>query len=76
MRIPIYGNKKLIAAFEYGLTLREVVGEKLDKEMVQRAEDILVKEFSTKSHKRVVLDTTPNLLAAIEPKEKKSTVKK
>ncbi len=67
MRIPIYGNKKLIAAFEYGLTLREVVPD-LDKEIVERAEKILVEEFSTKSHKRVVLEIIPNLTACIEPK--------
>ena len=71
MKIPIYGNKKLIAAFEMGLNLSETMknmNQDLTKEIVQRAEDILVKEVSTKSHKRVVLDTIPNLLASIEPK--------
>lgn len=68
MKIPIYGNKKLIAAFEYGLGLRGVAGEEITKEMVERAEKILVNELSTKSHRRFVLDTMPNILAAIEPK--------
>lgn len=68
MKIPIYGNKKLIAAFEFGLNLSDVAGKDLNKEMVLRAEDILVKELSTKSHRRFVLDTIPNILAAIEPK--------
>lgn len=71
MRIPIYGDKKLIAAFEFGMLLAEVMRQNenlLTPEIIERAEKILVEEFSTKSHKRVVLDTLPNILAAIEPK--------
>lgn len=71
MKIPIYGNKKLIAGFEFGINISETLKEnkvEMTKEMVLRAEDILVKELSTKSHRRFVLDSIPNILAVIEPK--------
>lgn len=71
MRIPIYGNRKLIAAFEFGLTISQNLSDNnvvVSREIIERAEKILVNELSTKSYKRFILDTIPNVLASAEPK--------
>ena len=71
MKIPIYGNKKLIAAFEFGMNMdASCKANKVEvtKEIFLRAEKILVNELSTKSHRRFVLDTIPNIMASVEPK--------
>lgn len=74
MRIPIFGRKKLIAAFEYGLHIADVARQQnvtLTKELVQKAEDMIVNELSTRSCKDVVMDTIPNIISVFEPKEKR-----
>ena len=65
-------------AMEYGLTLSEVAhdrGMKLTKEVVQRLEDILIKELKIKNWKQVCIEMVPNILASFEtdltPKEDK-----
>lgn len=71
MKIPFYGKKKLRLAFEYGLTLSNTMHEmkqELTFDIVSRAEDIMVKEFSTKTASKVACEMTPNLMASIEPK--------
>lgn len=64
-----YNKKKLLLAFEYGIILKDVAKDKLNPEMVQRAEDIIVKEFSKKSASKLACEMIPNLLAIIEPKD-------
>lgn len=69
MRIPIYGNKKLRLAFEYGVALSNTMhemGKELNGDICTRAEEIIVKEFSTKSAFKVANEMIPNLLASIE----------
>lgn len=54
---------------EYGFTLSEVAhdrGVKLTPEMVQRLEDILLKELKIKTWRHVCLEMIPNILASFE----------
>ena len=73
LNLPIYSNKKLITAFEYGINMavssREMK-EGLSIEVVRRMEDIILKEFPDKNWKELNRDMTVNILAAFEPKEK------
>ncbi len=71
--IPVmfFGKKKLRLAFEYGLVMSDMAHEMkipLTKEVVARAEEILVHSWSHNSTERVALDMVPNILAAIETK--------
>lgn len=57
--------------FEYGFTLSEVAKERclpLTKEVVQRCEDILLKELKQKGWRQVTIEMIPNILASFEPK--------
>ena len=70
MKIPhFYSKEKLLIAFEYGITLREAIHKPLTKEIVVRAEEIILKEFPKKTPLQLAFNMVPNLLAAIEPKE-------
>ena len=74
-----YDQKKLLLAFEAGIILSEVtraIKKDLKKDIIERAEKIIVKEFSEKTATQLSAEFMFLLLAAIEPKEKKSTVKK
>lgn len=68
-KLPLFGKKKLLLAFEYGIVLSTVIrdqGKELTPEIVARCEEIIEKEFTAKSSNRVALDMIPNLLASIE----------
>jgi len=70
--LPLFGKKKLMLAFEYGLNIRETAtGMKMEitPELVARAEHILLNECKRKSATDVACMMVPNLLAAFEPKE-------
>ncbi len=70
-RIPVFGKKKLILAFEYAVTLADVVHQnkaELTPEIVERMEAIILKEFPAKSAERLAIDMNVNVLAALEPK--------
>lgn len=74
-----YDLKKLLLAFESGVILSEVtraVKRELREDIIKRAEKIITKEFSEKTATQLSAEFMFLLLAAIEPKEKKSTVKK
>jgi hypothetical protein len=69
--LPIFGKKKLLMAFEYGVVISDVAkerGMKLDTEVIKRLEDIIAKEFSKKSYTQVALEMIPNILASFETK--------
>jgi hypothetical protein len=71
LRLPIYSKKEMLMMMEYGFTLSEVAHERglpLSKEVVQRLEDILIKELRIKGWKQVTLEMVPNILAAFETK--------
>ena len=68
-KFPLFGKKKLKLAFEYGLTIADVAKQQnveLTPEIIDRAEHIILEEFSTKSPTRVFVDMIPNILAVFE----------
>jgi hypothetical protein len=68
-RFPIYGNKTLKIAFEFGVVLSEVAKEKeikLTPEISERAEKILINELNTKGLNATALNFIPLILAALE----------
>ena len=68
--LNIFGKKKLFLSFEYGVTLATVAKTldiELTRDIVQRAEDILIKEFSQKDPGRLATDMATTLLAVLEP---------
>jgi len=65
----IFGKKKLLLAFEYGLVLSDVAKNKkieLTPEIVERAESILLDVCRGSTTKRVGLDMIPNILSMFE----------
>lgn len=69
LKLPIYGDKKLRLAFEYGVVLADVAkqqGVEVTPELIARAEEIIVNEFSRRSASKVACEMTVNLLAAFE----------
>lgn len=71
IKIPLYTNKKLLMAFEYGLIFGEVARERgfeLNSESVKKMEKIITNEFKKRSYKKVTLEMIPNILAAFEIK--------
>lgn len=68
-KLPFYGKKKLLLAFEYGVVISEVAKEKgvdLSAEISNRAEEIICKEFDTKGPERLAIEMIPNILAVFE----------
>jgi hypothetical protein len=66
----LYGQKKLLLAFEYALILSQSAQNlevELSPEIVKKMEEIIIKEFD-KSPTRLSVDMTANVLAAFEPK--------
>ena len=69
IKLPFYGNKKLRLAFEYGVAIADVAkenGVSITPELIKRAEEIIVSEFSQKSATKVACEMVPNLLAVFE----------
>lgn len=71
IKLPIYGNKTVRLAFEFGLVLSEVAKEKgveLTSVISERAENIFLNELKTKGFKKTALNFVPLILAAFETK--------
>lgn len=69
IKLPVYGNKKLILAFEYGVMISETAKDmKIDltPEIIKRAENIILKEFRVKNLERLAVDMLINILATFE----------
>ena len=69
LNLQFYNKKKLKLAFEYGLVMADVAkqnGIEITPELVQRAEEIIVKEFSNKNASKVACEMVPNILASFE----------
>lgn len=52
IKLPFFGKKKLLLAFEWGVILADVAREqntKLTPEIMERAEKIIINEFKSKS---------------------------
>lgn len=68
-RLPIYGNKTLKLAFEFGVILSEVAKEKgvaLTPEISERAEKILINELKLNGLTQTALNFVPLVLAVLE----------
>ena len=68
--LPIYGKKTVRLSLEFGLLLSESaikLNVMLTPEIVQRAEDIFLKELKTSSLEKIAVNFTPLLLACLEP---------
>ena len=71
IKLPIYGNKTLRLAFEFGLVLSEVAKQsnvELTKEITARAEKVFINEINTKGFKKTALNFVPLILAVFETK--------
>ena len=69
-RLPVFGKQKLLLAFEYGVVLRDTAAEmnvELTPEMVKRAEEMILNEFSAKTPTRLSVEMLANTLAMFEP---------
>ncbi len=73
MKIPLFGKKKLLTSFEFGLQIANISKElkiELTRELVEKAEKTILNELSTRSAYKVNMDIIPILLSILEPKEK------
>lgn len=68
-KLPIFGKKKLLLAFEYGVVLSEVAkaqGVELTPEMVARAEVMVENEFRIQKDTHLAVQMTQNILTVFE----------
>lgn len=68
-KLPIFGRKKLLLAFEYGVILSETAkaqGVEMTPELISRAEIMIENEFRAGSPMRLAVDITPNILSVFE----------
>jgi len=71
IHLPWFNQTKLKLAFEYGVTIADVAKQnnvEVTPELIARAEEILIKEFSSKSASKVACEMIPNILATFETK--------
>lgn len=69
LNLPIFGKKKLILAFEYGMIFASCAkdqGMELTPELSLRFEEMLWNEFKTKSSEQLAVDMLPNILSVFE----------
>ncbi len=69
LKIPLHSNKKLVLAFEFGIAIADVAKEqnvKVDKELIERAEKILLHEFQTRGAQYIANNWTALLLSVFE----------
>jgi len=68
-KLPVYGNKTLKVAFEFGLVLSEVSKDKgidLTSEISARAEEVLIKELKENGLEKTALNFVPLVMAVLE----------
>ncbi len=68
-RIPLFGKKKLLLSFEYGLIIAKLAEEhkvEVTPELIARAEAMLLGEARTQSAAHMAVNTIPNLLSVFE----------
>ena len=71
LRLPVYGNKTLKIAFEFGLILSETAKEmkiEISPEISARAEEVLIKELKANGLNKTALNFVPLILAILELK--------
>jgi len=68
-RPPIYGDKSMRLAFEFGLVLSETAKDlkkELTPEISSKAEYVFLNELRTRGYKKTALDFIPLLLSVLE----------
>lgn len=69
LKLPIFGKKKLLLAFEYGLILAKTAQEhkiELNADHVKRAEIMIEGEFRNQTVEHNAVNMIPNLLTVFE----------
>ena len=67
--LPFFGRKKLLLAFEYGLTIAETARAQripLTPELVAKAEVMIENEARTQNESRFATQMVPNILSVFE----------
>ncbi len=65
----IFGRKKLLLAFEYGVVIADVARKmkvRMTPELIKKAEIMLEGEFTSQSATHLATNMTPNILSAFE----------
>lgn len=65
----LFGKQKILLAFEYGLTIQRVADSQkieMTKEIVERAEKILLNEFRTQTAAFLATNMVPIILSIFE----------
>lgn len=68
-KLPIYNEREIKFAFEFGLVLSETAKEmdkKITPEISIRAEEVIINELKTKGLKHSTLNFVPLVLAVLE----------
>lgn len=68
-KLPIYSNKTVRLALEFGLVVSEVAKERnftMTPEITKRAEKIFINELKTKSLENIAVNFVPLILACFE----------
>lgn len=68
-RLPFFGRKKLLLAFEYGLILAKTAQDmkiEMTPELVAKAEEMLVNEAKNQSATVMATWMVPNILSVFE----------
>lgn len=68
-KLPIFGKKKLLLSFEYGMTLAKTALEnkhEITPELMEKAEVMLMGEFTTQTPTQLSIDMAQNVLSAFE----------
>lgn len=67
--LPLFGKKKLLLSFEYGVILAQTALEnkaELTPELIEKAEEMILGEFSKGDATRIAVDMVPNILSVFE----------
>ena len=69
LRLPVYGNKTLKIAFEFGLVLLEtakVMDIKITPEIAIKAEEIIIRELKENGLNKTAINFVPLLMTMLE----------
>lgn len=70
LNLPLYSNQKLLLSFEYGVILSKTaqeLGFEITKDVMIRAEEILIAEFKKNDPTKLSTEMVTNILAMVEP---------
>ena len=70
-KLPFFGKKKLLLAFEYAIVIAKTAQDvklELTKELIEKSEAMILNEFKNKNAERLSVEMIPNILSMFEPK--------